>query len=322
MKPVRIQAVSVMVQMLVLLSGLTALFWYFREPVSRFFASTQSGSLGLILNGGILLLFLLGLGRIVWLFFSFAAEQRVINRFVQRVREGVANPAYRLPDSLLMRRHEAVKWLGERGETVDQGMLAQTAAARLGSRFTLVRFIHNILILSGVFGTIISLSVALVGAAGLLEAPEHLDHMAVIIGGMATALSTTMTAIICYALYAYFHLRLQDARIRLLAGLEECTSLYILPQFRSVESNLMHDVATLAARLTVAAERVTQVQDRFLQAGERLQLAVDDLQHQIGRSGADIRSIRDALHEGFRLPPAAGGVAPAARTEPGREVLR
>ncbi|HPQ97177.1 MAG TPA: hypothetical protein PLN94_16510, partial [Thiolinea sp.] len=84
MKPVRIQAVSVMVQMLVLLSGLTALFWYFREPVSRFFASTQSGSLGLILNGGILLLFLLGLGRIVWLFFSFAAEQRVINRFVQR----------------------------------------------------------------------------------------------------------------------------------------------------------------------------------------------------------------------------------------------
>ncbi|HPE61159.1 MAG TPA: hypothetical protein PLB10_12550 [Thiolinea sp.] len=321
MKSVRIRVAGVVIQMLVLLLGLAALFWYFREPVSRFFTSTQSGQLGLVLNGGILVLFLLGLGRIVWLFFSFAGEQRVINRFIQRVRDSVANPAYRLPESLLVRRYEAVKWLGERGEDVDRNMLAQTAAAHLGSRFTLVRFIHNILILAGVFGTIISLSVALVGAADLLDAPEHLERMTVIIGGMATALSTTMTAIICYALYAYFHLRLQDARIRLLAGLEECTALYILPQFRSVESNLMHDVATLTAQLRVAAEMVTRVQDRFLQAGERLQLAVDDLQSQMGRSGTDIRAIRDTLREGFRLPPASG-TAPVSRPEPGREVSR
>ncbi|MEZ5448143.1 MAG: hypothetical protein R3E89_03695 [Thiolinea sp.] len=101
--------------------------------------------------------------------------------------------------------------------------------------------------------------------------------------------------------YSYFHLRLQDARTQLLANLEEVTTLYILPQFRSVESNLLHDVAALTAELRAAAESVTRIQDRFLQAGERLQLAVDDLQASVGSGSRDIRIIRDSLREGFRL---------------------
>ena len=165
----------------------------------------------------------------------------------------------------------------------------------------MIRFVHNTLILAGVFGTIVSLSVALVGAAGLLDSPDSLEKMGAIIGGMSMALSTTITAIICYVFYTYFHLRLQDTRTQLLANIEDITARYILPQFRTVEGNLMHDVSMLTGELRMAAESVTRIQQRFLQAGDRLQQAVDELQASIGSGGQDIRVIRDSLREGFRL---------------------
>ncbi len=166
---------------------------------------------------------------------------------------------------------------------------------------TLVRFVNSILILAGVLGTVVSLAVALMGAAGLMNSTDNMKNMWDIIGGMSNSLSTTVTAIVCYVFFAYFYLRLQDARTQLLVNIENITTLYIMPRFQQGSNSLLHDVAVLATELRTAAETINQVQNRFLQAGDRLQLAADALQSAVGDSGENLRVIRDSVREGFRL---------------------
>ena len=291
-----------LLQILAVFSLLIGLLFFYREQVTAFFKTTQAGQLGLALNGAILLIFLLGLVRMICIFLAYSREQDVLQRFVKRAGENVSNPANTLPDSaLVVRRYRAVQTIANQLAPVNQGALAATLVAGQQAQFTLVRFVNSILILSGVLGTVISLAVALMGAAGLMNSPDNMKNMWDIIGGMSNSLSTTVTAIVCYVFFAYFYLRLQDARTQLLANIEDVTSLYILPRFKYTEHNLLGDVALLTANLLKAAEGITQVQDRFLHVGDHLQLAVNDLQAVIAQSGDTILDIHDSVREGFRL---------------------
>jgi len=291
-----------LLQILAVLSLLIGLVFFYREQVTAFFQTTQAGQLGLALNGAILLIFLLGLVRMVFIFLAYSREQDVLQRFIKRAGENVSNPANTLPDSaLVVRRYRAVQTIANQLAPVNQGALAATLVAGQQAQFTLVRFVNSILILSGVLGTVISLAVALMGAAGLMNSPDNMKNMWDIIGGMSNSLSTTVTAIVCYVFFAYFYLRLQDARTQLLANIEDVTSLYILPRFKYTEHNLVGDVALLTASLLKAAEGITQVQDRFLHVGDQLQLTVNDLQAVIAQSGDTILDIHESVREGFRL---------------------
>lgn len=302
MKPIKTRCYLTLTQMVVLLFLLGALLLLNKDQVVAFFYKTQAGQLGLVLNGLILMIFLLGLVRMIFMFLNYSREQDILFQFIQRTEENAANPAYNLPESaLVVKRYYAVQTIARQRAPVNQAALASTLMAGQTSQFTLVRFVNSILILAGVLGTVISLAVALMGAAGLMNSPDNMQNMWDIIGGMSNSLSTTVTAIVCYVFFAYFYLRLQDARTQLLANIEDVTSLYILPRFKHAENNILHDVAVLAADLRKAADNITLVQDRFLQAGERLQLAVDDLQAVVAQSGDSIRVIRDSVREGFRL---------------------
>ncbi len=294
-----------LLQMMTVLLLLVILAVFNRKPAIAFFETTQAGTLGLVLNGAILLIFLLGLVRMILIFLTYSREQEVLQRFIKRATENSVNPAGTLPDTaLVVRRYHAVQTIARQQAPVNQGALAATMVAGQQAQFTLVRYVNSILILAGVLGTVISLAVALMGAAGLMNSPDNMKNMWDIIGGMSNSLSTTVTAIVCYVFFAYFYLGLQDARTQLLANIEDVTSLYILPRFRYTESNLTGDVTLLAAELQKAAEGITRVQDRFLQAGDRLQLAVDDLHAVISQTGdtlRDVRDIRDSVRQGFRL---------------------
>lgn len=291
-----------LLQMLTVLFLLIALGLFHQARIAAFFQTTQAGQLGLVLNGAILLIFLLGLARMIVLFLAYSREQNVLLRFVKRVAEKAPDPNSNLPSSaLVVRRYLAVQTIAGQQASVNHGALAATLVASQQAQFTLVRFVNSILILAGVLGTVISLAVALMGAAGLMNSPDNMKNMWDIIGGMSNSLSTTVTAIVCYVFFAYFYLRLQDARTQLLANIEDVTSLYILPRFQKAEPDLLGDVALLSADLRKAAEGIIRVQDRFLQAGERLQLAVDDLHTVISQSGDNIRVIRQSVREGFRL---------------------
>ncbi|MEB4592110.1 hypothetical protein VSS37_14050 [Candidatus Thiothrix sp. Deng01] len=311
LKPIKTHYYLTLFQMLAILLLMAAAVLLGKDQLLEFFHTTRAGMLGVVLNGIILLIFLLGLARMIWLFLSYTHEQGVLLRFIRRAEDNAANPVYGLPETaLVVNRYYAVQTIARQNAEVNQAALASTLMAGQVAQFTLVRFVNSILILAGVLGTVISLAVALMGAAGLMNTADNMKNMWDIIGGMSNSLSTTVTAIVCYLFFAYFYLRLQDARTQLLANIEDVTALYILPRFKHAENNLLHDVAVLAAELRRAAEAVTQIEDRFLHAGERLQLAVDDLQSAVAQSGDNIRIIRDSVREGFRLP-VAGGKQPS-----------
>jgi hypothetical protein len=254
------------------------------------------------MNGAILLIFVLGLVRMIIIFLAYSREQDVMQLFVKRAVEHAIDPDNNLPSTaLVVRRYRAVQTIASQQAHINHGALAATLVASQQARFTLVRFVNSILILAGVLGTVISLAVALMGAAGLMNSQDNMKNMWDIIGGMSNSLSTTITAIVCYVFFAYFYLRLQDARTQFLANIEDVTSLYILPRFNNAERNTQDDVALLAADLRKAADGIIRIQDRFLQAGEHLQLAVDDLRSVISQSGDNIRVIRESVREGFRL---------------------
>jgi hypothetical protein len=303
LKNINTQYSLTLLQMLLVLATMGGGLWFYQQPVFEFFNHTQAGLLGLILNGVVVAIFLIGLLRMVLMFISYSREQSVLRRFVKRAQENAASPTYALADSaLIVERYNAVQTITRQHGEVNQAALAATLVAGQMSQFTLIRYVNSILILAGVLGTVISLAVALMGAAGLMNSPENMKNMWNIIGGMSNSLSTTVTSIVCYVFFAYFYLCLQDARTQLLANIEDATSLYIMPRFQQTEgNNLMQDVAKLVSELRTAAETVNQVQNRFLQAGERLQLAVGDLQTVMAQSGDNIRVIRESVREGFRL---------------------
>ena len=303
LKNINTQYSLTLLQIVLLLAAMGVGVWFYRQPMMEFFAHTQAGTLGLALNGMVVVIFLIGLARMIVMFVGYSREQAVLRRFVKRAQENAASPTYALSESaLIVERYNAVQTITRQHAEVNQAALAATLVAGQSAQFTLIRYVNSILILAGVLGTVISLAVALMGAAGLMNSPESMKSMWDIIGGMSNSLSTTVTSIICYVFFAYFYLCLQDARTQLLANIEDVTSLYILPRFKQTEGNhLMQDVAKLVSELRTAAETVNQVQNRFLQAGERLQLAVGDLQTAVAQSGDNIRVIRDSVREGFRL---------------------
>jgi hypothetical protein len=320
-KPVQRHCYTTLILIVGLLGlGLLGAAWFW-QPVLSFFKTGQSTTvgidIGILLNGFTITLFLFGLLRMSWLVLDFAHEQGVIRKFAKRAQDGVDNPAYELPRSaLIVQRYDMVQTIARQHAMPDQNTMAASLQAKLSTEFTFIRFVNNTLILTGVFGTVVSLSLALVGAAQLFSHPEDTAPMGAIINSMSTALSTTVTAIICYALFSYLNLRLQDIRTELQSNVEDVTMVYIMPRFQVGESAIVQNVAALAAELRQAAELVTRVQDRFLQAGERLQVAVDDLHHGVQNSSYTIQDIRETLREGFRLPPAVSTPPDRTKLEP------
>jgi len=282
--------------------AITILLLMQKNTLLSLYASGDAAQLGLMLNGVILILFFFGLIRIVIVLLGYAREQEVLSKLVDNLKNGVPDPAAQLPEnSMAKKRYEQIRWINQHNAPVNHGALASSLNASEGSRLTLIRFVHNILILTGVFGTVVSLSIALVGASGLLDSPDGIKNMSTIIGGMSTALSTTITAIICFIVYAYFFLRLSDVKSRLLSSVEDVTSLYILPRITHTEQSLIRDVAKLTVALRQAAERMSEVENNFLTAGNHLLAVIDSMQSQVDTVGTEMREIKQLVKQGFRL---------------------
>ena len=269
---------------------------YFREQLT---------AAGYIINGGILLLFGLGMARVVATLWRYSREERVLRRFINRLEDDHFHPVQGIrPRSLIYRRYSHVLHLAKQNAQINHNALASMLAADESTRISFPRFINSILILTGVFGTIVSLAIALVGASDLLETARNPEQMGLVIHGMSTALSTTITAIVCYLFYGYFYLKLTDAQTHLLSGVEQATSLYLLPKYAPRTDNIMHDVAGLIRALQDVAENIQLSQVDYTEAGARLRETADTFQGQLQRLDKDLAAIKDLLQEGFRLPAA------------------
>ena len=178
-------------------------------------------------------------------------EEAALSRFIhnadnrpdEELLEGVS------ANTMIGRRYATLLRLHDTRTPINQNALAATLVASESTRNSLPRFIHNILILTGVFGTIVSLSIALIGASDVLENAISATGMGMVIHGMSTALSTTITAIVCYVFFGYIYQRLTDAQTNLISGVEQVTTTYLMPRFQVQTDTVLYEFTGLIRAL-------------------------------------------------------------------------
>lgn len=293
-------AKSTLIQVVVFLIVLAALILFGKEMIVDLYTSGEISKTGMVINSIIFVLFFIGMFRIVMILFRYINESRVLITLINSLKQNRSDPTRKLPkSSIAVQRYNAIKWISHQGAEVNQEAMAASTNARENSRLTVIRFVHSTLILAGVFGTVVSLSMALIGAAGLLNSPEGVKEMGAIISGMSSALSSTITAIVCFFVFAYFYLRLNDARIQVLTNIEDMTSMYLIPKIAFSEEGIIREVTELTHALNKAADRLLLVEESFIHAGDSLQQAVNDLHGQVNSSSLD--DIKDLIRKGFHL---------------------
>ena len=294
---------SILFQFL-MLSLLTGFFLLINhEFLINFYIKNQATNTGYIVNGSILSLFIIGVARLITLLLRYSREENALARFIRNVQNDETLPTKSVnKKSLIYNRYISVLEISKHNVAVNHSALASTLSATESTRLSLPRFISNILILTGVFGTIISLSIALVGASDIIDSADGISGMSIVIHGMSTALSTTATAIVCYLFFGYFYMKLTDVQTELLSGIEQATTLYIMPRFTFQTDSMLHEVGSLVKALHEAARVMANTQADFAEAGRNLSALTGNNAESLMRLSADIDEIKSLLRDGFRLP--------------------
>jgi uncharacterized membrane protein len=271
--------------------------------IDQLYFTRQLTAAGYFINGGILGIFLLGLIKVITSLLRYMREETALERITTQLESGQDNPLKGInARTIIARRYSTLSRLSEQYAKINHSALAATLLAVESTRTSFAKYVSNILILTGVFGTIVSLSIALAGASNLLEDVQASSSMGMVIHGMSTALSTTFTAILCYLFYGYFYLKLGDAQTNVLGKVEEITSVYLLPRFSHDSESLLHEVTGLVSGLREAAAGMKQVQQDFASAGDSLDATIGGLAESVARVTGDISQVKQLLRDGFRLP--------------------
>ena len=221
---------SILIQMglvLAVLIGVTVWQWdVFRE----IYLQNQVNAVGWAINGGIAVLFLTGLVQLVKRFAEYrypgiGAESSFLVPISARTMircKGIEQKC------MIAERYITLGKLNRRRARINHSALAATLHAVESSRNSYLKFVQSVLVLTGVFGTIVSLSISLLGASNIIQVGLHeaqsSDGMGTMIYGMSTALSTTMTAILAYLIFGYFYIKLTDTQTYLISRVEEVTA--------------------------------------------------------------------------------------------------
>ncbi len=279
------------------------------EFLKQFYLLNQQTNTGIILNSFIAGVLVFGLFNLLLLLIRYNREEKSIAAFVENVEAIRKDPIEGLnTHSLIVKRYATMKSINTANGEINHNALAAMLTADESTRLGVVRFINNILILTGVFGTIVSLSIALLGASDLIEsAGTGLDGMGLVIHGMSTALSTTITAIVSYVLFGYFYLRVKDVQTHLISGIEHLTSVFLIPKFVKRSEDIVNQMSGLIKGIIRATEKMTQTQEIYHQSAVTLQQSVNDNKEQMDKLTNDITTIKKILRDGFRLPAPAPG---------------
>jgi len=295
----------ILTQFGVVILAVAALIAYNYDSIYPFYTANQLTNTGIIINSAIVALFLLGISSIFYHLLRYRREEAAIATFVNNAETLNSDYLEGVPfGSIIAQRQATMRTIQNAGGEINHSALASMLNADEATRFGLIRFINNILILTGVFGTIVSLSIALLGASDLIDSADaSLGGMGLVIHGMSTALSTTITAIISYALFAYFYTRLGDVQTHCLSGIEQLTSVYMLPKYAKSGDDIVHRLSDLIKSVIVAADRLKQTQDTYHDSAVTLQQTIAANQQQADRFVDELQQVRHILREGFRLPP-------------------
>jgi hypothetical protein len=239
----------------------------------------------------------------VGILFGYMREEAALTRFVRNLEKRQdADPIKGVSTgSMIARRYATLRRLHEARTPINQNALAATLVASESTRNGLPRFINNILILSGVFGTIVSLSMALIGASDVLENAISATGMGLVIHGMSTALSTTITAIICYVFFGYFFQRLTDAQTNLISGIEQVTTTYLMPKFQVQTDNVLYEFTGLIRSLQGLVDQMQKSQLGFEATQDQLADTLAMYHDKVDGLDERLDDVVHLLRIGFRL---------------------
>ena len=269
----------------------------------EFYIENQETLAGPIINGFILLLFFTGLIRIIQGYGFYSREETALKNFRKNLTRGIDEPDEGIPgNTLIAERYQRVLELNRAHTTVDQNALAATVVAQQSLKTSYPHFINNVLILAGVFGTIISLSISLVGANEMISNGGSITGMTTVIHGMSTALSTTMTAIFCYIFFHFFYSKLTDIQTNLLSQIEEITISLLDTQSNVTEADVLRNTDRILQQLQSLIREMKTTQEENTESARQLANIIKLSQQSNGSINHHMDRLEIILRDGFRLP--------------------
>jgi len=280
-----------------------ALILWKSEFILHLYFQDQTTPVGLVINGLIVAMFLLGMARIAALYGAYARESVALLRFLENQKKDDVAALDGVPEeSIISRRYHSMELLNRSRVPINHSALAAALVASESSRNTLPRFVNNSLILAGVFGTIVSLAISLLGASNLLQSAADVGGMGLMVHGMSTALAATITAIFCYLLFGYFFLKLTDVQTKLVSDVEEVTTNYLIPRFQVETENILSEFKGLIGSLQALVEQMQQSQSAFEKLEQHIDNTLEAHESATASLTSDMSAIKDLLRAGFRLP--------------------
>lgn len=294
---------NTLVQLIVFTVVIAVIILFSLSFLKSFYFVNQLTSTGFVINGLIVGLFFIGLIKVIYLLLYYWREERSLAKLINNLNQGQHDLTKTVsPKSIIVQRLRIMIDIHKQKSTINQSALASILVAHESTHLSLPRFISNILILCGVFGTIISLSIALLGASNLLENSRDISGMGTVIHGMSTALSTTTTAIVCYLFFGYFYQRLCDVQTHLFSAVELVTTQHLMPRFNHQSDNIMFQLSELVSSLNQTAISMQTVQQQLLNTSQKADSLMSKYDARINNMANDVNLISDLLRQGFRLP--------------------
>ena len=272
-----------------------------REFLADVYLKNQLTSVSWIINGSILLLFASALVRLIQAFVRYNKEERALNHFLENVTDRPDMVKGIGGDTIIANRYRTVRELNQRRSPINHSALAATLLAEESSRSSFPRFVHNVLILTGVFGTIVSLSIALLGASEMIVATTQIGSLGLVIHGMSTALSTTMTAILAYFFLGYFYLRLMDTQTQIVGRIEHATTTILLPRFQVQQETVIEDFSDIIRAAAALVKRLDASQSQYAETANQLNDVLTAYRDEMRNHSRSLAEITELLRDGFRL---------------------
>jgi hypothetical protein len=142
---------------------------------------------------------------------------------------------------------------------------------------------------------------ALIGASDVLENAISATGMGMVIHGMSTALSTTITAIVCYVFFGYIYQRLTDAQTNVISAVEQVTTTYLMPRFQVQTDNVLYEFTGLIRSLQGLVDQLQESQRGFEATQDQLADTVAAYRGKIDDLDGRLDTIVRHLRSGFRL---------------------
>ena len=292
---------KILIQFLVLAVAIIFVVIWQQDFLYAVYAENQVTQVGVFINGGIGVLFFGGIYQIVREFKRLESEEIALNQTLSNLENKNAALEGVSASSLIANRYETLVDLHRQHAVINHSALAATVVALESSRVSFPKFVHNVLILTGVFGTVVSLSIALLGASDVIVSTTETGGLGMIIHGMSTALSTTMTAIFAYLFFGYFYLRLMDAQTHVVSSLESSTTRILLPLFQIEPEKAAEQLSQIVKTAAALVERLDQSQASYAEVAADLRNLFVSYRDEMQRNSDGLTKMTKVLREGFRL---------------------